>query len=90
MLIHIALSPRPLLLQQGKTITLDVEPNDTIEGVKQMIHEKEGMSPDQQRLFSRWGQELENGCTLSDRNSDDCTLRLVGKSTLIYTLGCFR
>lgn len=27
---------------QGKTITLDVEPSDTIEGVKQKIQDKEG------------------------------------------------
>ena len=26
----------------GKTITLDVEPNDTIENVKQKIQDKEG------------------------------------------------
>lgn len=29
-------------LVQGKTITLDVEPSDTIEGVKQKIQDKEG------------------------------------------------
>lgn len=37
-----------------------------IEDVRQMIQEKEGVSPHQQRLFLRWRQELKNGRTLSD------------------------
>ncbi len=74
----------------GKTISLDVDPSETIDNIKTKIQEQEGIRPNEQRLMFAWGQ-LKDSRTLADYNIEYgstlyLVVRLRGKQIFIKTL----
>lgn len=62
---------------RGRSITIEVDAESTIKNVKALIHDKEGVLPQDQRLLFS-GKQLEDQCTLDYYQiTNNSTLHLV-------------
>jgi ubiquitin-large subunit ribosomal protein L40e len=59
----------------GKIITIDVEPDDDIDAIKEKINDKEGIARDYQRIIYA-GKQLESGKSLREYG--------IGKEYTVY------
>ncbi|XP_042889936.1 polyubiquitin-B-like [Penaeus japonicus] len=74
----------------GKTVTIEISPQDTVEVLKAKLEDKEGIPPDQQRIIHD-GNQLEDGRTLDSYNIKSeavlhLILRLRGGGTSMFFL----
>lgn len=51
----------------GRSMTFEVKPTETVDRLKQLVEEKENIAPHMQRLLFG-GKQLEDGKTLKDYN----------------------
>ncbi|GKB10170.1 polyubiquitin [Tanacetum coccineum] len=75
--LHLAVKSsrwNPILIKTltGKTISMNVNSSEAIGNVKNMVHDKEGIPPEEQTLIFAEKQQLEDGVTLGTTPSPSC------------------
>lgn len=66
-----------ITMLSGRSITMEVDPQDTVLNIKAKIQDKEGVRPEDQRLLFK-GKQLEDECTVDDYQIEkNSTLHLV-------------